>query len=236
MPRLRGLRDPGRRAVGLPGAGDPAREVRDRLGHRLLEPFPYYMNTYGFHGIHGRAPAIATGIKIGAPRSRGLGRDRRRRLAFDRRQPHDPHAAAEPRHQGDDLQQPHLRAHQGAVLADLGAGQEGEVDALRIARPPCSVRSSLALGAEATFVARSLDVFQPHLKAVLKSAAAHRGSGVRRDPAELQHLQRRSLGEPQREGAARGQHDQPRARPAARLRQAPRQGPAHGGAERSRWA
>ena len=29
--------------------------------------FPYYMNTYGFHTIHGRAPAIATGIKIANP-------------------------------------------------------------------------------------------------------------------------------------------------------------------------
>ena len=29
--------------------------------------FPYYMNTYGFHGIHGRAPAIATGIKLTHP-------------------------------------------------------------------------------------------------------------------------------------------------------------------------
>src|SRR5207244_8609834 len=29
--------------------------------------FPYYMNTYGIHGIHGRAPAIATGLKVGRP-------------------------------------------------------------------------------------------------------------------------------------------------------------------------
>src|SRR6202049_1550024 len=29
--------------------------------------FPYYMNTYGFHTIHGRAPAFATGIKISRP-------------------------------------------------------------------------------------------------------------------------------------------------------------------------
>jgi 2-oxoglutarate/2-oxoacid ferredoxin oxidoreductase subunit beta len=29
--------------------------------------FPYYMNTYGFHTIHGRAPAIATGVKIANP-------------------------------------------------------------------------------------------------------------------------------------------------------------------------
>jgi 2-oxoglutarate/2-oxoacid ferredoxin oxidoreductase subunit beta len=29
--------------------------------------FPYYMSTYGFHGIHGRAPAIATGVKVARP-------------------------------------------------------------------------------------------------------------------------------------------------------------------------
>jgi 2-oxoglutarate ferredoxin oxidoreductase subunit beta len=29
--------------------------------------FPYYMNTYGFHTIHGRAPAVATGLKISRP-------------------------------------------------------------------------------------------------------------------------------------------------------------------------
>ena len=29
--------------------------------------FPYYMNTYGFHTIHGRAPAFAMGIKVANP-------------------------------------------------------------------------------------------------------------------------------------------------------------------------
>ena len=29
--------------------------------------FPYYMNTYGFHTIHGRAPAFATGLKLANP-------------------------------------------------------------------------------------------------------------------------------------------------------------------------
>src|SRR6187431_3322905 len=29
--------------------------------------FPYYMNTYGFHSIHGRAPAVATGLKVTRP-------------------------------------------------------------------------------------------------------------------------------------------------------------------------
>ena len=30
--------------------------------------FPYYMNTYGFHSIHGRAPAFATGMKLANPK------------------------------------------------------------------------------------------------------------------------------------------------------------------------
>src|SRR5688500_19988100 len=29
--------------------------------------FPYYVDTYGFHSIHGRAPAIATGLKVARP-------------------------------------------------------------------------------------------------------------------------------------------------------------------------
>src|SRR6185295_4770097 len=29
--------------------------------------FPYYMNTYGFHSIHGRAPTVATGLKLARP-------------------------------------------------------------------------------------------------------------------------------------------------------------------------
>ena len=34
--------------------------------------FPYYMETYGFHTIHGRAPAIATGVKLSNPELRCL--------------------------------------------------------------------------------------------------------------------------------------------------------------------
>ena len=81
--------------------------------------FPYYMNTYGMHSIHGRAPAIATGPGRLAARPVGLGRHRRRRRAVDRRQPPDPRAA--PQREPDDpaVQQPDLRADQGPVLADV---------------------------------------------------------------------------------------------------------------------
>ena len=36
-------------------------------GIGCLSCFPYYMDTYGMHGIHGRAPAIATGVKLANP-------------------------------------------------------------------------------------------------------------------------------------------------------------------------
>ena len=56
-PRSRCSRLPGRRS-------SMEREKHGiHLGDRLLvSRFPYYMNTYGMHSIHGRAPAIATGF------------------------------------------------------------------------------------------------------------------------------------------------------------------------------
>ena len=98
--------------------------------------FPYYMNTYGVHSIHGRAPAMATGIAVSRPDLARVGHHRRRRRPVDRRQPPAPRPA--PQRQPDDhpVQQPDLRADQGSVLADIGAGQGHQVDAVRLARPP----------------------------------------------------------------------------------------------------
>ncbi len=66
-----------------PGCGDYAilnqvRKVAAKMGLKREKTvfvsgigcaarFPYYMNTYGFHSIHGRAPAIATGVKLANP-------------------------------------------------------------------------------------------------------------------------------------------------------------------------
>jgi hypothetical protein len=41
-----------------------SREHGVRQRHRLLEPLPYYLETYGLHSIHGRAPTIATGLAL----------------------------------------------------------------------------------------------------------------------------------------------------------------------------
>lgn len=51
----------------LPELGLPREKFVFISGIGCSSRFPYYMNTYGFHGIHGRAPAIATGLKISRP-------------------------------------------------------------------------------------------------------------------------------------------------------------------------
>ena len=69
------------------------------------------------HSIHGRAPAIATGLASSPPRPVGLGRHRRRRRAVHRRQPPDPRPAPQREPEDPAVQQPDLRPDQGPVLA-----------------------------------------------------------------------------------------------------------------------
>ena len=54
----------------MPELGVPRENVVFISGIGCSSRFPYYMNTYGFHTIHGRAPAFATGIKARGPSSR----------------------------------------------------------------------------------------------------------------------------------------------------------------------
>ncbi|WP_242131294.1 2-oxoacid:ferredoxin oxidoreductase subunit beta [Aestuariivivens marinum] len=51
----------------LPEMGVKREDVVFISGIGCSSRFPYYMNTYGMHGIHGRAPAIATGVKLANP-------------------------------------------------------------------------------------------------------------------------------------------------------------------------
>lgn len=51
----------------MPELGAPKENQVFVSGIGCSSRFPYYMNTYGFHTIHGRAPAIATGIKLANP-------------------------------------------------------------------------------------------------------------------------------------------------------------------------
>ncbi|OQY44122.1 MAG: 2-oxoacid:ferredoxin oxidoreductase subunit beta [Anaerolineaceae bacterium 4572_78] len=51
----------------LPELGIPKENIVFISGIGCSSRFPYYMNTYGFHSIHGRAPTLATGLKIANP-------------------------------------------------------------------------------------------------------------------------------------------------------------------------
>src|SRR3989304_6695051 len=51
----------------LPDLGIPKENFVFISGIGCSSRLPYYMNTYGFHTIHGRAPALATGLKSSRP-------------------------------------------------------------------------------------------------------------------------------------------------------------------------
>jgi 2-oxoglutarate ferredoxin oxidoreductase subunit beta len=137
--------------------------------------FPYYLNTYGMHSIHGRAPAIATGLATARPDLSVwvIGGDGDFMSIGGN---HLIHA---------------LRRNVNLKLLlfnnriyGLTKGQyspTSEVGKITKSTPVGSVDTpfnpvSLALGAEATFVARTIDSDRKHLTAVLRAAAEHRGA------------------------------------------------------------
>jgi 2-oxoglutarate/2-oxoacid ferredoxin oxidoreductase subunit beta len=174
-----------------PGCGDyailaalqsfmPELEVpRERIvfvsGIGCAARFPYYMETYGVHSIHGRAPAIATGLATSRPDlsvwvvtgdgdSLSIGGN------------HLIHA---------------LRRNVNIKLLmfnneiyGLTKGQYSPTSPLGTRTKSTPLGSldwpfnplSLAIGAEASFVARAIDTDRAHLTEVLRTAAAHRGS------------------------------------------------------------
>ena len=65
----------------LPTLGIPPEQTVFVSGIGCSSRFPYYMNTYGIHSIHGRAPAVATRFEDRRARSVGVGHHGRRRRA-----------------------------------------------------------------------------------------------------------------------------------------------------------
>ncbi|HKD43881.1 MAG TPA: 2-oxoacid:ferredoxin oxidoreductase subunit beta [Myxococcaceae bacterium] len=137
--------------------------------------FPYYMNTYGFHTIHGRAPAIATGIKMSRPDLQvwvvtgdgdGLSIGGNHFIHMLRRNVDLKVLLFNNRIYG-------LTKGQYSPTSELGKKAKstpyGSIDA-----PFNPIH--LALGAGATFVARSIDVEPVHLQYVLHRMAEHKGS------------------------------------------------------------
>ncbi|MEV4558601.1 2-oxoacid:ferredoxin oxidoreductase subunit beta [Kitasatospora sp. NPDC049285] len=139
--------------------------------------FPYYMNTYGMHSIHGRAPAIATGLAAARPDLSvwvvtGDGD------ALSIGGNHLIHA---------------LRRNVNLKILlfnnriyGLTKGQyspTSEIGKITKSTPMGSLDApfnplSLAIGAEATFVARTIDSDRQHLQSVLRAAAQHEGTAL----------------------------------------------------------
>ena len=139
--------------------------------------FPYYMNTFGMHSIHGRAPAIATGLAVSRPDlsvwvvtgdGDALSIGGNHLIHALRRNVNLKILLFNNRIYGLTKGQYSPTSEQGKVTKST---PEGSLD---YAFNPVS----LALGAEATFVARTIDSDRKHLTEVLRAAAAHEGTAL----------------------------------------------------------
>jgi 2-oxoglutarate ferredoxin oxidoreductase subunit beta len=158
----------------LPELGLPREKFVFVSGIGCSSRFPYYMNTYGFHGIHGRAPAIATGLKISRPDlsvwvvtgdGDGLSIGGNHLIHALRRNIGVKILLFNNRIYG-------LTKGQYSPTSELGkvtkSSPMGSVD---YPFNPIAV----AMGADATFVARSIDIEARHLQDMLRRAHEHPG-------------------------------------------------------------
>ena len=159
----------------LTTVGVPREKIAFVSGIGCSSRFPYYMNTYGFHTIHGRAPTFATGLRLANPDLQvwvvtgdgdGLSIGGNHLIHALRR--------------NVDIK---VLLFNNEIYG-LTKGQYSPVSRVGTASktsPGGSFETpvrplSLALAAEATFVARTVDVDVHHMAATFHRAAAHKGS------------------------------------------------------------
>src|SRR5687767_3157896 len=158
----------------MPELGIPREKVVFVSGIGCSSRFPYYMNTYGFHSIHGRAPAIATGIKAANPElsvwvitgdgdALSIGGNHfmhvlRRNLDIN-------YILFNNRIYG-------LTKGQYSPTSEFGKKTKSTpVGTIDYPINPLS----LAIASESTFVGRSIDIDVKHLGGVVQAAARHKG-------------------------------------------------------------
>ncbi|QDU91556.1 2-oxoglutarate oxidoreductase subunit KorB [Pirellulimonas nuda] len=159
----------------LPGLGIPREKTVFVSGIGCSSRFPYYMNTYGIHSIHGRAPAVATGLKSARPDLHvwvitgdgdGLSIGGNHLMHAIRRNMDLNIVLFNNRIYG-------LTKGQYSPTSPLGQRTKSTpMGAIDNPLHPLSI----VIGAEATFVARSIDTNIKHLGATLERAARHQGS------------------------------------------------------------
>jgi 2-oxoglutarate ferredoxin oxidoreductase subunit beta len=159
----------------LLNVGVPREKMAFVSGIGCSSRFPYYMNTYGFHTIHGRAPTFATGLRLANPELQvwlvtgdgdGLSIGGNHLIHCIRR--------------NVDIK---ILLFNNEIYG-LTKGQYSPASRLGTktkTSPQGSFETPLrplttALSAEATFVARTVDIDVQHLTATLQKAAAHKGT------------------------------------------------------------
>jgi 2-oxoglutarate ferredoxin oxidoreductase subunit beta len=159
----------------MPTLGIPREKIVFISGIGCSSRFPYYMNTYGMHSIHGRAPAVATGLKTVRPDLHvwvitgdgdGLSIGGNHLMHAIRRNLDINIVLFNNRIYG-------LTKGQYSPTSPLGKiTKSSPMGAIDNPLHPLSI----AIGCEATFVARSIDTNIKHLGEVLKRAAEHPGT------------------------------------------------------------
>src|SRR4051812_46781769 len=137
--------------------------------------FPYYMNTYGIHSIHGRAPTFATGLKLARPELNiwmvtgdgdALSIGGNHFMHMIRRNVDVKILLFNNRIYG-------LTKGQYSPTSEFGK----KTKSTPMGSPDYPIRPvSIAIAAEATFAARSIDIDVKHLEYVLERAAKHVGT------------------------------------------------------------
>jgi 2-oxoglutarate ferredoxin oxidoreductase subunit beta len=159
----------------MPELGLPREKIVFVSGIGCAARFPYYMQTYGMHSIHGRAPAIATGLAVSRPDlsvwvvsgdGDALSIGGNHLIHALRRNVNIKILMFNNQIYGLTKGQYSPTSEQGKVT---GSTPYGSVD---YPFNPLSV----ALGTEATFVARAIDTDKAGLTSVLRRAATHRGA------------------------------------------------------------
>ena len=159
----------------LPSLGIPREKFVFVSGIGCNSRFPYYMNTYGCHTIHGRAPGVATGVKCANPDlsvwvitgdGDGLSIGGNHLIHCLRRNVDLNILLFNNRIYG-------LTKGQYSPTSEMGKKTKsspfGTIE--QPINPVC-----IAIAAEATFVARSIDVYTQHLASTIERAAKHKGT------------------------------------------------------------
>ncbi len=159
----------------LPEIGVPPEKTVFISGIGCSSRFPYYVNTYGVHSIHGRAPAVATGLKLTRPDlsvwvitgdGDALSIGGNHFIHLLRRNVDLNIVLFNNRIYG---------LTKGQFSPTSVEGQVTKSTPMGVVDHPLNP-ISIAVGAEATFIARSVDSNVKHLAYTLKRAAAHKGT------------------------------------------------------------